>query len=104
MSTLSFEHETKDLYQLGTEEPASRILDVEFDVSWRGGDFECKVEAIWCCDSKKFIGDAPYKLTERDMKAIRDRMYIVAGDNYGDLSEERRNAVKDYFHPIFSDD
>lgn len=82
MSTLSFEYETKDLYQLRTEEPSSRMLDIEFDVQFRGGDFECEIETIWCCDSHKFIGDAPYKLTEQDLKEIRRQMNLVANQNF----------------------
>lgn len=104
MSTLSFEHETKDFYQLGSEEPTSRKLDIEFGVEWAGGDYHCVTETIWCIDSKKFIEDVAYKLTDRDLKAIREKMFDVTQANFGDLVEERSAAVKDYFNPIFSDD
>lgn len=104
MSTLSFDFETKDLYSIAGAEPTSRLLDVEFGVEISRSGYECRLEAIWDCDARKFLGDAGYALTERDLKAIRVEMERVTEANYGEVVENHRDAIEDLFRPIFSDD
>lgn len=105
MSYLSLEFETKDLYPLKEgDEPTSRLLDVEFDAFLRKGEVVCVIETLWCVDSKKFITDAAYKLTDRDMAAIHDAMMIHARENFGAILGDDRDATEGFFHSVFGED
>ena len=97
MSYLSFEYETVDLYSLNGEEPTSRLLDVEVDIGVKRSDLVVKITQIWCCDSNKLIGDAPYKLSLGDMASIQRRAEDMAHENYGDILSDHKDAAQDYF-------